>query len=108
VSDKNNSSKPVPGVNVDENVIYTSHEHIETFSGITDSKGDMKPSHSWTIGGNSKTSTFSVNAHADAKGYKPASATQTFEVTAAVPQNTTITNTTTTNTTITLPGNCAL
>jgi hypothetical protein len=100
VSDKSNS-KPVPGPNVDGKVIYASNEHTETFSGITGSNGDMKPSHSWQIGGNSKTGIFTVNAHADAKGYNPASATKTFEVTAVTPQNATNTNTTTT----TLPEN---
>jgi hypothetical protein len=48
VSDKSNS-KPVPGANVDGKVIYASNEHTETFSGITGSNGDMKPSHSWQL-----------------------------------------------------------
>jgi hypothetical protein len=54
VSEKSNSSKPVSGAHVDGKVAYASNEHIETFSGITDSNGDMKPSHSWPIGPNSK------------------------------------------------------
>jgi hypothetical protein len=42
---------------------------------------------------------FHENVEVSAKGYNPASATKTFEVTAATPQNTTNTNTTITNTT---------
>jgi hypothetical protein len=109
VSDKTNSSKPVSGANVNVKVIYASLETIERFSGITDSRGDMNPAHSWTIGGNSKTGIFHVNVDVSAKGYKRASATTTFNVTAAavpIPQNTTnTTNTTITNTTTTLAEN---
>jgi len=83
---------------------YASHEHIETFSGITESNGDMKPSYSWKIGPNSKPGIFHVNVDVSAKGYRSGSATKTFEVTAAI-QNTTITNTTITNTTTPLPVN---
>jgi hypothetical protein len=87
-------------------VIYASQETTKSFSGITDSKGDMKPPDSFPIGGNSNPGIFRVNAHASAKGYKPASATTTFEVKAVVPQNTTnIVNTTNTNTTTPLPDN---
>jgi hypothetical protein len=95
VSEKGNSSKPVPGAHVDGKVTYASHEHIETFSGITDSNGDMKPSYSWTIGPNSKLGIFRVDVNSDAQGYKSGSGTTTFEVIDATPQNTTNTNTTT-------------
>jgi hypothetical protein len=108
VSDKSNSSKPVSGAHVDGKVIYASHKETESFSGNTDSKGEMSPSHSWQIGGHSNPGIFPVNVHVSAKGYKPASATTTFNVTAAVPtpQNTTnTTNTTITNTTTTLAEN---
>jgi hypothetical protein len=102
VSDKGNSSKPVSGANVDGKVIYASHETTEPFSGITDSKGEMSPSHSWQIGGHSNPGIFRVNVHASAKGYKPASATTTFNV--AVKNTTNVVNTTITNTT-TIPEN---
>jgi hypothetical protein len=99
VSEKGNSIKPVSGAHVDGKVTYTSHEHIETFSGITDSNGDMDPSDSWKIGPNSKPGIFHTNVDVSAKGYRSGSASTTFEVTAATPQNTTNTNTTITNTT---------
>jgi hypothetical protein len=102
-NNKGNSSKPVSEAHVDGKVIYASHEKIEPFSGITDSKGDMNPPHSWQIGGNSDPGTFRVNAHASSKGYKPASATTAFVVIAKNTAN--ITNTTSTNTTTVLPGN---
>jgi hypothetical protein len=106
VSDNGNSSKPVSGAHVNGQVIYASHETTKPFEGITDSKGDMNPSYSFPIGGDSNPGTFHVNAHVSAKGYKSASATKTFNVTAAPPQNTTnITNTTITNTTTALPDN---
>jgi hypothetical protein len=107
VNEKNNSSKPVSGAHVDGKVIYASKVTTKTFSGTTDSKGEMNPQYSWRIGGDSNTGTFRVNVDVSAKGYKSASATTSFEVSAApAPQNTTnIANTTITNTTTTLSDN---
>ena len=68
------------GAHVDGKVIYASHKETESFSGNTNSKGEMSPSHSWPIGGNSNLGIFHVNVHASAKGHKPASATTTFNV----------------------------
>jgi hypothetical protein len=64
----------------------------------------MKPPDPFPIGPNSNPGIFRVNAHASAKGYKPADATTTFEVTAK--NNTTsIGNATSTNATTPLPEN---
>jgi len=52
----------------------------------------MNPSYSREIGPNSKPGIFHVNVDVSAKGYRSGSASTTFEVTAATPQNT---NTTT-------------
>ena len=71
---KGNSSKPVSGAHIDGKVIYASKVTTEPFSDVTDNKGEMNPPHSLQIGGNSNPGTFHVNAHASAKGYKPASA----------------------------------
>jgi hypothetical protein len=79
VSEKVNSSKPVSGAHVDGKVTYASHETTKQFSGITDTTGEMKPPYSWTIGPGSKPGIFRVDANADAKGYKSASATTTFK-----------------------------
>jgi hypothetical protein len=107
VSEKSNSSKPISGANVNGRVVYASHQTTNTFSGVTDDKGEIDP-YSWQIGGHSNTGTFPVNVDVSSKGYTPASATKSFTVTAVVPtpQNTTnTTNTTITNTTTVLPGN---
>jgi hypothetical protein len=104
VSDKSNSSKPVSGARVKGITIYASGSRLHPFDVVTGSNGDID-SFKFKIGPDSKSGIFHENVDVSAKGYRSGSATKTFEVTAALPQNTTTTNMTVTNTTITLPGN---
>jgi uncharacterized membrane protein YgcG len=79
VSDSKIPSKKIQGAEISGEVDYASHKTTKTFSGITDSTGQMSP-YSWPIGGNSDNGTFTVKVKASKSGYVEGFATKTFRV----------------------------
>ena len=71
------SDKPIKNADVEGSVTYVSG-HLESFSGKTDSSGEVK--HSWRISGNASPGDFDVDVDVSASGYKDVSESDSFEV----------------------------